>query len=49
MTVIRIDYAGLLRRAAEFGFRRATYDELQSGLALAEHLTEQRMATPKSV
>lgn len=49
MPVIRIDYAGLTRRAAEFGFRRASHDELQSGLALAEHLTEQAMATPESI
>jgi hypothetical protein len=49
MTEVLIDYAGLARRAAEFGFRRATFDDLQSGLALAEHLTEQVMATPESI
>jgi hypothetical protein len=49
MSVIRIDYAGLTRRAGEFGFRRATFDELQSGLLLAEHLTGQVMATPESI
>jgi len=49
MTEILIDYDTLKRRAAEFGFRRANFDELQSGLALAEHLTEQTMATPESI
>ena len=49
MTEILIDYDALKRRAAEFGFRRANFDELQSGLALAEHLTEQTMATPESI
>ncbi|MFN3911195.1 hypothetical protein [Hyphomonas sp.] len=49
MTGILIDYDALTRRAAEFGFRRASFDDLQSGLALAEHLTEQTMATPESI
>ena len=49
MTGILIDYARLALRACEFGFRRANFDDLQSGLALAEHLTEQTMATPESI
>lgn len=49
MSDILIDYKGLTRRAGEFGFRRASFDELQSGLALAEHLTNQAMATPESI
>lgn len=49
MSDLRIDYTGLRQRAGEFGFRRASFDELQSGLTLAEHLSEQTMATPESI
>lgn len=49
MSGIRIDYARLNARAAEFGFRRGNYAELKAGLKLAEELTGQDMATPESV
>ncbi len=49
MSEARIDYAGLARRAGEFEFRRASYVELEAGLALAEKLTGQTMATPASI
>lgn len=49
MTLIRIDYDGLARRAAEFGFRRASFPDLEAGMALAEQLTGKAMATPASV
>lgn len=49
MNQVRIDYAGLARRAGEFGFRRANFAELEAGLALAERLTGQAMATPASI
>jgi hypothetical protein len=49
MSVVRIDYLGLARRAAEFGFRRASFSDLEAGLALAEQLTGQAMATPASI
>jgi hypothetical protein len=49
MSVVRIDHAGLARRAGEFGFRRASFADLQAGLALAEQLTAQAMATPASI
>lgn len=47
--LVRIDYAGLARRAGEFGFRRATYADLEAGMALAEKLTGQVMATAASI
>ncbi|MFN4224742.1 MAG: hypothetical protein ACK4HR_00380 [Hyphomonas sp.] len=46
---VRIDYAGLTRRSADFGFRRASYAELEAGMALAEALTGQVMATAASI
>lgn len=49
MSVVRIDHAGLARRAGEFGFRRASYADLVAGLGLAEQLTGQAMATPASI
>ena len=49
MNEVRIDYAGLAKRAGEFEFRRASYAELAAGLALAERLTGQAMATPASI
>jgi len=49
MSVVRIDHAGLARRAGEFGFRRAIYADLVAGLGLAEQLTGQAMATPASI
>ena len=47
--LVRIDYVGLTRRAAEFGFRRASYADLEAGMALAEKLTGQAMATAASI
>ncbi len=49
MTEVRIDSAGLSRRAGEFEFRRANYAELEAGLSLAERLTGQAMATSASI
>jgi len=49
MGEVQIDYAGLALRAGEFEFRRAGYAELETGLALAEQLTGQAMATPASI
>lgn len=49
MAELQIDFPALRKRAAEFGFRRADFDETQSGIALAEHLTEQAMATAESI
>lgn len=49
MTDVLIDYAGLARRAAEFGFRRASYADLEAGMVLAEKLTGKAMATAASI
>lgn len=49
MPEVFIDYAGLVRRAGEFGFRKASCAELGAGLALAERLTGQAMATAASI
>lgn len=49
MASVRIDYAGLAKRAAEFGFRRASFSDLEAGMALAAQLTGQAMATAASI
>lgn len=49
MPEVFIDYAGLVQRAGEFGFRKASCAELGAGLALAERLTGQAMATAASI
>ena len=49
MSEVFIDYARLARRAGEFEFRKANFAELDAGLALAERLTGQAMATAASI
>ncbi len=44
-----IDYPGMIARAHELGFRRASYPEIIAGLRLAEALTGQDMAAPASI
>jgi hypothetical protein len=49
VTEIRIDYAGLTRRAADFAFRRGSFADIEAGLALAAGLTGQAMASAPSL